>query len=71
MPAKQAQFGNLADLAGRTLYSQEKPVVRLEKYQTEHKFHLRFLGTIFIHFDPLGTQCMHFAISETLWQMKL
>ena len=65
MPAKQAQFGNLADLAGRTLYGWGKPVVRFQKFlllcfttiKLSIKIHMRFLSTIFIHFDPEGTRC--------------
>ena len=72
MLANQAQFGNQAYSAGRTLYSQGKPVVRFQKFlllcfktiKLSIKIYMRYLGTIFIHFDPIGTQCIVYIMLQ-------
>ena len=72
LPAEPAWLPNQAGLAGWTLYGQGKSVVRFQKFLLQYfeavklsiKIHTTFLGTIFIHFDLVGTQCL---VHRLMW----
>ena len=74
LPAESARLQNWACLAGMSLYGQAKPVVRFQKFlflcfktiKLSIKIHMRFLSTIFIHFDPVGP-----CLKEEIFEIEL